>query len=281
MKSLKNSKVLVTGANGFIGSHLTEKLVNLEAKVSIIVRPNSNLENLKNITNKINVFKGHLNNYEEVKKIVDEVSPEFIFHLAANVNASRDLNEIDKSIENISMTLNLLKALENKKYELFINTGTIEEYGKIKVPFKESDLPSPVSPYSASKLAITNYCRMLYETHGLPITTVRVFLTYGPKQKYGMFIPDLINSALLKKEFKMTKGEQTREFNYIDDIVNGYIKVASSEKSIGQVINIGNGKEYKIVHVVDLILKLMGNPIKTDKSLPHRKGEIMRVYCDN
>ena len=100
MKSLKNSKVLVTGANGFIGSHLTEKLVNLEAKVSIIVRPNSNLENLKNITNKINVFKGHLNNYEEVKKIVDEVSPEFIFHLAANVNASRDLNEIDKSIEN-------------------------------------------------------------------------------------------------------------------------------------------------------------------------------------
>ncbi len=279
MKNLKNSKVLVTGANGFIGSHLTEKLVNLEADVSVIIRKNINKGNIECVKDKIKIFESDLRDFDKIKNIVKKIQPEYIFHLAANVTVNRDLNELENSLDNIRITLNLLKSLDN--YELFINTGTVEEYGNGKTPFREDQLPIPVSPYSASKISITNYCKMLYQTHGLPITTVRLFLTYGPKQKGNMLIPNLITSALLKKDFKMTKGEQTREFNYIDDIVEGYIKVASSKKVVGEIINIGNGEEYQISEVVDKILNIMGSPIKIDKSLPYRQGEAMHIFCDN
>lgn len=281
MNELNNARVLVTGGGGFIGSHLTRRLVNEGADVSIFEI--SKTDNIKDISDKIDLYKIDVCDFESVKKTIKAIQPEKIYHMSAFTNVERSFLNMDKIIKvNVEGTINLLHALEDLDYNCFINTGTCEEYGDNPAPFTEDQMPNPVSPYSASKVSTTFFCKMLYKTHGCPIVTLRPFLVYGPYQSRSMLIPILITSALLKKEFKMTKGKQTREFNYVDDIVEGFIKASITKKAIGEIINIGNGKEYKVIDVVKKILNLMGNPIKpVVGALPYRPGETMHFYCNN
>ncbi len=278
--NLKDKKILVTGATGFIGSHLVDKLLLEGADITIIKRPASSTRNIAHILNRLKVIPYDLNEYEEIKKALQQLQPQIVFHLAAHVDVSRDIpitNFIETDLKN---TIALINALDGN-YEIFVNSGTCEEYGKNSVPFKEDQAPNPVSPYSATKVAITHYLEMLHKTKGLPITTLRPFLTYGPRQIPKMLIPDLIIKGLTNQSFRMTKGEQTREFNYIDDIIDGYILAAKKQSTIGEIVNIGNGEEITISEVVDKVLDLMNNPIIPDKSLSYREGETMHFYCDN
>ena len=120
------------------------------------------------------------------------------------------------------------------------------------------------------------------QTLGLPILTLRPFLTYGPGQESNMLIPSLMKKVLEGEALEMTKGEQTREFNYVDDIVDGFIKASISPEAIGEIINIGNGLEYKIREVVEMVLKLVNSPIKPNLgALAYRPGETWHFYCDN
>lgn len=280
---LKDIKVLVTGISGFIGSHLVRGLLEEGAEVHGLVRGNSDLWRIQDIKGQINLCYADLRDFESVKKVISKVKPKKIIHLAAYVDVSRSFDVIDEMIAvNIIGTLNLLKAANETDYDCFINTGSCEEYGNGLAPFREDQIPNPVSPYSASKVSTTLFCRMLYETMDLPIITVRPFLTYGPMQESNMLIPALIKKAINHEEFKMTKGEQTREFNYVDDIVDGIVKASVTKKAIGEIINIGNGNEYKVKDVVARILNIMGDPIKPLKgALPYREGETMHFYCDN
>ncbi len=284
MKEFNGSRVLVTGGNGFIGSHLTAKLVELEANVSIISR-NPDTTKIEEFLDKVDFYKVDLAYDDSLSKIIKRIEPEIVFHLSADLDVRRDIKLLNYTIDNnLKGAMNLIISLEDltKRYEVLVNTGTCEEYGNGDAPFKEDQVPRPVSPYSASKVAITSYCKMLYETQGLPIVTVRPFLTYGPKQtNANMFIPSLILSCLMGKKFKMTKGEQTRDFVYIDDVVEGYLKAALTKKAVGEIVNIGSGQEYRIIDVANRIVKLTNSGIELDTSLPCRPGETMHFFSCN
>jgi len=276
-------RVLVTGAAGFIGSHLSRELVGRNAEVFLIDKPGISTARIEDILDKVRVHYVDITDFSSLKNSIREIRPQKIFHLAAYVDVTRDWAIVDKMINvNIKGTLNLLRSLEGVNYDCFVNTGTCEEYGDNPTPFSEDQVPNPVSPYSASKVSTTMFCQMLHKTVNLPIVTVRPLIAYGPGQESQMLIPSLIKNALNGKSFKMTKGEQTRQFNYIDDVVEGFILAGTTPEAIGEVINLGSGAEYRIKDVAKMILNLMGNPIKLEiGALPYRPGETMHFYCSN
>ena len=280
--SLQGKNVLVTGGAGFIGSHLAERLIKEKASVSIIKEKASDTLSVDSFKEKLKMYDCDLKDYGSVKKVLRTVQPDIIFHLASFTSPERDVNFSFVVKNNFFGTVNLIKALRGK-FELFINTGTCEEYGNGPVPFDEEQLPISVSPYSLSKIITTYYCGMLHATYNLPVITLRPFLTYGPRQRNSrMLIPSSILNSLKNEPLKMTKGEQTRDFIHVNDVVEGYILTAKSKKAIGEVINIGSGKEYKIKDIVQKIYGLVGSKAKPlIGALPYRTGETMHFYCSN
>jgi nucleoside-diphosphate-sugar epimerase len=285
MKSFfSNREILVTGAAGFIGSHLTKKLLSEGAKIHIFLKETSNLIRLENVLGDLTVWYGDLRDYQAVNYCIKNSRPQIIYHLATFRDVSRNLELIETMIEiNVKGALNLMRGVFEERINLdcFINTGSSEEYGDGAVPFDEKQREVPVSPYSASKVAVTYFCQMLYKTMGLPIITLRPFLVYGPDQDTDMFIPSLIHHCLERKDFQMTTGDQTREFNYIEDIVDAYLLAAHSPRAIGEIINIGNGVEYRIKDIAEKIVDMMGEPIQLlVGALPKRPGEAEHFFCD-
>lgn len=280
---LKGIITLVTGGAGFIGSHLCRRLVEEKARVFVFVEPNSSLKNIADILDKVVVYEVDITDFESLYKMVKEIGPKKIYHLASFVDVGRGFDKANLAIKtNIQGLVNLLHALEEIDYDCFINTGTCEEYGTNQAPFTEDQIPQPVSPYSASKSAAWLFGNMYARVHNCPIITLRPFTTYGPAQGHNMLVSQLILSCLKGQDFKMSRGEQTREFNYVTDIVDGYIKASLTKQALGETINIGNGQKYKVLDVAQKIVELMGNPIKLlVGSLPYRKREIWHLYCDN
>jgi UDP-glucose 4-epimerase len=183
---------------------------------------------------------------------------------------------------NVLGTLNLLEALKETGCNCFVNTGTCYEYGHNTPPMREDQMVDPINAYAASKSAVWLFCNMYHRTRGYPIVTVRPFTVYGPRQSERALIPQTILSALRGENFAMTGGDQTRDFTYVDDIVEGYVRASLSERAIGQTINLGTGEEHAIKDVVLKVLELMGNPVKpVIGELPYRPGEVWRLYADN
>ncbi|MBN2463324.1 MAG: SDR family NAD(P)-dependent oxidoreductase [Dehalococcoidia bacterium] len=280
---LRNTRALVTGVSGFIGSHLARRLVREDAEVHGLARADSNLWRLEDIKDEIIIHHSDIRDFTTTRTIVAAIKPQKIFHLAAYVDTTRSPEVINEMVEvNLRGTLNLLRALNWINYDCFINTGASEEYGDNPAPFREDQIPNPSSPYSASKVSATAFCQTLHKTHGAPIITLRPFLTYGPGQEGNMLIPSLIKKTIMNEEFEMTKGEQTREFNYVDDIVDAYIRASIIPRAIGEIINIGNGLEYKVIGVVKMVLRLMESSLKPRVgALDYRHGEAWHFFCDN
>jgi nucleoside-diphosphate-sugar epimerase len=231
----------------------------------------------------IQVFRGDLTDPATLHEAVQSIKPEKIFHLGATVTVSRDFN-VAREVYNTNVigTINLLRALEGIPYECFVNTGTCEEYGNNEAPFHEEQLPKPVSPYSSSKVATTMFCRMLHQTQGCPIVTLRPFLAYGPQQNLERLLPQAIVAALEGREFEMTLGEQTREVNYVADIVDAYLRAACSNQVFGEVINISNGMQLTVRDLVLAIFRLSGGAIAPRiGARPYRVNEVWHLYGDN
>jgi len=284
MTNLKNVRVLVTGGSGFIGLHLVERLIKEDADIYVIKRPNSILTPwTKDILKKVKVYNVDISDFEKLKHIMKKIEPKKIFHLAAFTNVNRSFTVTNEAIKNnVQGTLNLLHSLENVDFDCFINTSTCEVYGNNPVPFTENQLPNPVSPYGASKYSAEVFCQFFYNTYNFPITILRPFTSYGEYQLCKMFIPQIIVSCLLKEDLKLTEGTQTREFNYVEDIVDGYIKTSITKRAIGEIINIGCGEEHSIKETVFKIIKLVGNDTKPlFGSIDYRENEIWRLFCDN
>ncbi len=276
---------LVTGGAGFIGSALVRRLVTLGADVTVVVKETTGLDRLTGLLEGINLVKGDLSDYVFVSRLVSSVRPDVVFHLATLRDVSRNPSLLAAMVEvNINGTVNLLRAVSEHDIDLtsFINTGTCEEYGDGAVPFKEDQREVPVSPYSATKVASTYICQMMNKSMGLPIVTLRPFLTYGPGQDIDMFIPSLITHCLNGEDFSMTSGDQTREFNFIDDVVDAYLLAATANDISGEVINIGCGVEHKISELASKIVKMTGSGINLKVgSIAKRPGEAKNFYCDN
>lgn len=283
--NFNGKRVFVTGATGFIGSHLVRRLVNAGADVHILLRNNSSTYRINDVIKRLHLWHVDITDYKSLCLCYREIKPEIIFHLAVFRNVERVPELIEPMFEiNLRGTANLLRAIadEGVVLECFINTGTCEEYGDGPVPFEETQRESPVSPYSASKVAATYLCQMLFKTKGMPIVTLRPFLTYGPYQLSDMFVPSLISHCIQGKNFSMTLGDQTREFNYIDDIIDAYLLVPGRKDAIGEIINIGNGIEYNVRDVGDKIISMMKSKNQLlVGSLPKRPGEARNFYCNN
>lgn len=288
---LKNKKVLVTGAGGFVGSHLTEKLVSSGAKVSALVRYNSQnnyglLEILPNrIKSKLNIITGNLKNSESVDRAVKNV--EIIFHLGALISIPYSYQEPSEVTEtNVLGTLNILNAArKNNGIQKIIHTSTSEVYGSAKyIPMDEKHPLCAQSPYAASKIAADKIAESFYLSYGLPVATVRPFNIYGPRQSTRAIVPTIISQALTSKKVYLGLLKPTRDLTYVDDTVEGFIKVAESDDSIGETINIGSGFEISIEDLASKIFSILGTKariISDNERIRPKSSEVVKLLADN
>jgi nucleoside-diphosphate-sugar epimerase len=283
--TLENRRVLVTGAAGFIGSHLTRRLVNRGAEVHVLSSSVSSVYpvRLVDLQGRITVHEASLADRDAMETLVHRTEPSIVFHLGAYTHVGKSWHRIQECVEtNIEGTVNLLQALAPHGYDRFVSTGTSEIYGGVDVPFREDAAVNPSSPYSVSKYTAELYCKILHNAHGWPVVMLRPFNAYGPAQSPDRIIPEIIVRALRGHELKMTQGRQTREFNFVEDLVDGFVLAGTTEGVEGEVINIGNGEEISMRDLATMILDLMGNPIEAQfGALPDRPGEIWRMYSDS
>jgi NAD dependent epimerase/dehydratase len=282
--------ILVTGAGGFIGSHLTEHLVELGANVKAFVRYNSRndwgfLELLpKDALNQIEVIMGDLKDSDAVHHAAKNV--DIIFHLGSLIAIPYSYTHPRETIEtNILGTLNILIAAKENDIEKIIHTSTSEVYGTARyVPIDENHPLQGQSPYSASKIGADKIAESFYRSFDLPVAIIRPFNTYGQRQSARAVIPTIITQALTKEKIFLGSLHPTRDYTYVKDVVEGFIKVAESPKSIGEVINIGSNFEIAIGDLANEIISVIGKnaEIITDPArVRPQDSEVERLWCDN
>ncbi|MFA6434764.1 MAG: GDP-mannose 4,6-dehydratase [Elusimicrobiales bacterium] len=286
----RKKKVLVTGGSGFIGSHLVERLCRLGAEVTVLVEytPYNDLGLLKILPKEIlaglKLAAGDLRDPELTKKIA--AKKDIIFNLGALVGIPYSYANPREVFEvNALGTLNLLLAARDAGAKKIVTTSTSEVYGTaLYTPIDESHPLQAQSPYSASKIAADKVAEAFCKTYGMPVATIRPFNTYGPRQSDRAIIPTIIIQALKKKEIKLGSCAPRRDLTYVSDTVEGFIKIAQSPRSTGQVINIGTGKDISIGELAKTILSLMGKDLKITAAAQRKrpqKSEVMRLLCDN
>lgn len=281
---LTGKRVLVTGASGFIGAHLTRRLVDLGAVVHGLTSVVSSVypTRLVPLRDRITLHEGSLADRGALESIAATVKPDYVFHLGAYTHVGKSWQRVDECVQvNVQGTVNLLMALAPHGYTRFVNTGTSEIYGDIAAPFREDNQPHPISPYSVSKYAAEEYCRLFAEAYGWPIVRVRPFNAYGPAQSPDRVIPEIITRALRGEQLRMTQGRQTREFNYVEDLADGFVQLATTPGIDGELFNLGCGVDVSMRDLATKILDLMGNPVKAEfGAYPDRPTEIWEMRCD-
>jgi len=286
----KNKKVLVTGAGGFIGSHLVERLVRLKANVSTFVRYNSRndkgmLELLnRDITDQINIIMGDLKDSHAVRNAVK--GNQIIFHLGAIIAIPYSyIHPSDFFQANILGTANILNACLEYEIKKIVHTSTSETYGTARyVPIDENHPLQAQSPYSASKISADKIAESYYHSFDMPITIIRPFNTYGPRQSSRAIIPTIITQALTKKNVELGSLYPLRDLTYVADIVNAFIKIAEVPKSIGEVINVGSGKEISIGELAEKIISIIGKKVKVNfdrMRVRPKNSEVNELIADN
>ncbi|MBI5061127.1 MAG: GDP-mannose 4,6-dehydratase [Candidatus Aenigmarchaeota archaeon] len=287
ISSMKGKRVLVTGADGFIGSHLTERLVSMGADVSVLIRwtsdsaPKPALRNIPHLADKIRIITGNIANSDVINLIIKD-SPQVIFHLAADAYVPNSFEHpIDVMETNLIGTLNVLHAaMALKDIEQIVCTSSSEVYGTPKyVPIDEDHPLNPAHPYGASKAAADRYAYAYWNTYHLPIAIIRPFNTYGPRHTYDV-IPKFIKLALQNKELTIHgDGLQTRDFIYVDDMVDAFLLMGSDKRAIGEVVNFGTGKETTVNKLTSKIVAISNSKSKI-VHIPERTSEVARLCCN-
>ena len=288
---LKNKKILVTGSDGFIGSHLTEKLVNQGYDVKAFVYYNSFnswgwLDYLpKEIKKNMEVFAGDIRDPFGVNTAVKGC--DVVFHLAALIAIPYSYHSPATYIDtNINGTLNILQASKEHNVEKIVHTSTSEVYGTAQfVPITEEHPLQGQSPYSASKIGADQIALSFFTSFDVPVATIRPFNTYGPRQSLRAVIPTIISQiAKGDQQIKLGAVSPTRDFNFIDDITDAFIKIAESDSTIGKTFNAGSNFEISIGETAKLIAQLMGKKIEIisdEIRLRPEKSEVNRLWADN
>ncbi|MCB0218485.1 MAG: NAD-dependent epimerase/dehydratase family protein [Chrysiogenetes bacterium] len=280
LEDFRDKRVLVTGAAGFVGRHLIERLRELGSVVCALDRPGTRFpaewEGVQ--CEGIDLSKPTL-----TTKAIKDFAPEIILHLAAMIDVARAWDNLRKAMTaNIVTSVNVLEAagaLEPAPRVVLL--GTSEEYGDQIAPFNEKMQVRPVSPYSWSKTAITHLAGMAWRTFGLPTVVLRPFLVYGPSQPPGLLLPSLIRALLAGEEFEMTAGEQSRDFVHVHDVVDAILRAGLAERAVGEIINVCSGREVQVREVALMIAReLQAEELLKLGALPYRKGEAMRFVGD-
>lgn len=281
--------VLVTGAGGFIGSHLAERLLSLGARVRAFVHYNSRndpgfLSGLESESDRLRIVTGDICDPDAVRRAAE--GAEVIFHLAALVGIPYSYQHVHQVVEvNTMGTLNVLTAAREMGVRRIVHTSTSEVYGSaLKVPIDELHPKQPQSPYSASKIAADALALSHHLSFELPVTVCRPFNTYGPRQSDRAIIPTLISQALCRDEIVVGNLTPTRDFTFVSDTVAGFIKLAESESCIGEEINLGTGEEISIGELAQTIIRLVGRNVELVRSAERLRpaaSEVQRLCSNN
>ena len=288
---IEGKTILVTGAGGFIGSHLVEALASKGAELKIFIRYNSRndfgmIKHIpSDIRNNLDVITGDIIDFSTVKKAVKNC--DIVFHLAALIGIPYSYVAPGRYVDtNIKGTLNILQASREEGVEKIIHTSTSEVYGTAKyVPIDENHPLEGQSPYSASKIGADMLAHSYFFSFNTPIVIIRPFNTFGPRQSARAVIPTIISQALSENKVNLGMLTTVRDFTYVNDTVNGFIKVAESDISIGDIFNIGTGTGITIGELAKKILTIMecqDIPIYTDcNRIRPEKSEVLNLICDN
>ncbi len=291
MKAPNVGTVLVTGADGFIGSHLTESLVRQGYKVRAFTYYNSFnswgwLDKCaEDVKGNFEVISGDIRDSYGVRKAVQ--GSDVVLHLAALIAIPFSYSSPDAYVEtNVRGTLNLLQAARDYGVSRFVHTSTSEVYGTAKfVPITEDHPLQGQSPYSATKIGADQMAISFYSSFDLPVTTLRPFNTYGPRQSMRAVIPTVITQiASGKKTIKLGSTSPTRDFSYVQDTVDGFIASIACKEAIGKVMNLGSNFEISIGETVSEISKLMGAEVTVESEDERQRpenSEVERLWADN
>ncbi len=291
MMHLNDKKILVTGADGFIGSHLVEALIDIGCDVRAFVYYNSfnnwgwidSFE--KDKKNKIDIFTGDIRDPYGVRKAMEGI--DVVFHLAALIGIPYSYYSPDSYVDtNIKGTLNILQAAKDLKTSRVLVTSTSEVYGTAQyVPIDEKHPFQGQSPYSATKIGADRLAESFFRSFELPVTIVRPFNTYGPRQSARAIIPTIITQLLAGyKEIRLGNLSPTRDLNYVKDTVEGFIKIAESELTIGEEVNIATQSEISMGELAGEIIRQIDKSVKiiTDNNrLRPKNSEVDRLLGDN
>lgn len=286
----EDKQVLVTGAGGFIGSHLTEALVKAGSKVRVFIRYDSqdgrgNLEDLESgLLDQIEIIAGDLRDADVIDRSVKGCDA--VFHLGALVGIPYSYKNPREVVEtNILGTLNILTAGREHGVERIVHTSTSEVYGSaLYVPIDESHPLQGQSPYSASKIGADKLAESFYASFDLPVVTIRPFNCYGPRQSARAVIPTLITQALACKEICLGNTETRRDFTFVTDTADGFMKAAESKDGLGKVINIGSGREISIGELAQIVLKIVQSTaeiVVDEARVRPSRIEVNRLLADN
>lgn len=286
----QSKKVLVSGAGGFIGSHLVERLAGLGADVKVLVRYNSRgnlglMEMLPEETLKqIRVIMGDIRDAEAVRNAAR--GTDVVFHLASIISIPYSyVNPRDAVETNFIGALNMLTAARDVNVEKFVHTSTSEAYGTaLYVPIDENHPLQGQSPYSASKIGADKLAESFYRSFGLPVATIRPFNSYGPRQSARAVIPAIITQAVNSGKVQLGSLHPTRDFTFVDDLVRAFIMMAESPGTVGEVINVGSNFEISVGDLAKRILSLLPEraTIQLDPArVRPERSEVERLWCDN
>jgi dTDP-glucose 4,6-dehydratase len=288
---LAGKKVLVTGADGFIGSHLTEELVRRGADVRAFVLYNSFNswgwldQSEPAIRKSLDVFAGDIRDPHGVKKAME--GRDTVFHLAALIAIPYSYHSPDTYVDtNVKGTLNVVQAARELGTGKIVVTSTSEVYGTaITVPISEEHPLQGQSPYSASKIGADQIAMSFHRSFGTPVSIIRPFNTYGPRQSARAVIPTIITQiANGARSIRLGAVHPTRDFNFVKDTVSGFLAVAASERATGEVINIASNYEISVGDTARLIAEAMGRDVSIesdDLRLRPQKSEVERLWGDN
>jgi UDP-glucose 4-epimerase len=282
---LKGRKVMVTGGAGFVGSHLSERLVELDNEVVVYdvfndfyVGKEKNLSKLRDHTD-FSLIKGDILDYERLVSSMQGV--EVLFHLAAQPSVRYSLiHPVQTNNVNTAGTLNTLEAAKENGVGKVVNASSSSVYGdQVEFPIKETAEKAPISPYGASKLLAEHYSRIYHEAHGLDVVSLRYFTVYGPRQRPDMAFHKFVRQIHEERPITIYgDGSQTRDFTYVDDIVAGTVSSAETDGVAGEVFNLGSGTRTVLNDVLGVLRALLGDFEVSYE--PRKRGDMAHTLAD-
>jgi NAD dependent epimerase/dehydratase len=279
--------VLVTGAEGFIGSHLVDQLLHEGARVRALVHynPFGRWGWLQDRADDVDIQAGDVRDGERVARVVEGC--EVVFHLAALIGIPYSYDAPESYIQtNVVGTYNVVNACRRHDVSRMVHTSTSETYGTaLAVPINEDHPLQPQSPYSASKIGADMMALSFKHSFDVPVAVIRPFNTYGPRQSARAVIPTILSQLHAgSTEIKLGSTTPTRDFNYVDDTARGFIAVAESDRALGHVVNVGSGREISIGDLAELLVSVSGSDAKVvtdDSRIRPDNSEVERLLCDN